>query len=165
MADKITPEDVAYNRRVKRVVVESLLEVCETFYLHCMPHPDLFLGNRGLIDQESKEGVVLVFGPYSARRLNWDDRGIDCDMHFSRWEPVHIPWECVHRAFDKAGQFLMQWVVIDQSEPILRDASKIIEEQAPPQTDKKEKSQAVADASAEPPVKVIKVDFAKRKKK
>lgn len=165
MADKITPEDLAYNRRVKKVVVETLFEVCETFYLHCVPHPDLYLGGRGLIDKEKEEGIVLVFGPYSARRLSWDERGIDCDMHFARWEPVHIPWECVHRAFDKPGQFLMQWVTMNVPEPTLRDASKLDQEE--PASDA-EPSSGESPAQGTPekePEKIIEVDFTKRKKK
>lgn len=183
--NKITPEDIAYNRRLKKALVESLFEVCETFYLHCLPHPELFLGARGLVDNEKEEGIVLVFGPYSARRLSWDEKSIDCDMHFARWEPVHIPWECVHRVFDKPGQFLLQCVTMHLPEPVLRDARKLDAEEgqdgsAPstvtpaipsitpsgPSTAPASLSSASGGPSdASPDEKVIEVDFTKRKKK
>lgn len=167
--NRMTPEDLAYNRRLKKAVVESLFEVCETFYLHCLPHPTLYLGARGLIDKEKEEGIVLVFGPYSARRLSWDEKGIDCDMHFARWEPVHIPWESVHRVFDKPGQFLMQCMTMNLPEPALRDARKIDEEpaasSAPLEPTGISSPEAASEPEDSPDDKIIEVDFTKRKKK
>lgn len=122
MSDK-TPEDLEYNRRVKRAIFESLFEVCETFYVQAMPHSELYMGERGLVGKEKEEGVVMVFGPYSARRLNWNESGIDCDMYFGRWQEVHIPWEAISRIFDKEGQFFVQSVFMDL--PILKDAKKL----------------------------------------
>lgn len=177
--NKITPEDIAYNRRLKKAMVESLFEVCETFYVHCLPHPELYLGARGLVDNEKEEGIVLVFGPYSARRLSWDEKAIDCDMHFARWEPVHIPWECVHRVFDKPGQFLLQCMTMHLPEPVLRDARKLDADDAAGNGGTSSGAispNATAPAAAPPSApetggdtpadeKVIEVDFTKRKKK
>jgi hypothetical protein len=165
MSFKNTAEELAYNRRVKKLVVEALFEACETFYLQCVSHPDLNLGGRGLTEREEQEGIVLVFGPYSTRRLRWDDLGIDCDMHFTRWESVHIPWECVKSAVDKAGHLLIQWLPMTVREPNLRDAAKVEQEEpsAAPEFQAGEKSDLPTPGRE--PEKIIEIDFTKRKKK
>jgi len=104
------------NRRFKKAILDVLFQYCETFYIHCMPHPDLAIGRRGLLDREKTEGIVLVFGPHSTRQLSWDDRLMYCELQFNRWEPVSIPYECVARMFDKDGQVIMQWSALAPEE-------------------------------------------------
>jgi hypothetical protein len=147
-------ELVAYNRKFKKAVLDVLFSLSDTFYVHCMPNPLLQIGSRGLLDREQREGIVLVFGPYSTRNLNWDESGIQCEMQFNRWEQVRIPFECIDRMYDKGGQVNMMWATLVSSESHR-------EEIAPPP----------AEGTTEPPPpkkkdrsRVIEVDFTKKKR-
>lgn len=103
-------------RQFKRATLDAMFTHCDTFYIHCQPHPELQIGRRGLVDQEKEEGIVLVFGPYSVRQLSMNDRFLLCELQFSRWESVAIPYECIVRMFDKAGQVIMQWAAPGSAE-------------------------------------------------
>ncbi|MBW7857035.1 MAG: stringent starvation protein B [Leptonema sp. (in: Bacteria)] len=179
----IIPEDLEYNRRIKRALFESLFEVCETFYVQVMPHSELVIGMRGLVGKEKEEGIVMVFGPYSARRLSWDEWGVSCDMHFNGWEIVHIPWESITRIFDKEGQFFIQAVFMEK--PTLQDATNQSQEKSgdsKSKTVKKKQTnkaidtenkqeastlmkEATGSKANEITEKVIEVDFTNRRKK
>jgi len=65
MNQNFTIEDLKYNKAIKKSFFEVLLEQVETFYLHCVNHSKLSIGTRGLLEKEQKEGIILVFGPYS----------------------------------------------------------------------------------------------------
>lgn len=101
-----------HNRKLKKAVLDVMFQHCDTFYIHCMPDPELQIGTRGLVEREGEEGIVLVFGPYRTRHLSWDDQFLFCELQFSRWEQVRIPYECVGRVFDKGGQVIMQWATM-----------------------------------------------------
>ena len=106
-----TTEEMRNLRKFKKAILDVLFIHCETFYIHCMPHEQLVLGKRGLLKKEQTEGQILVFGPYSTRKLTWDDDYLECEMQFSRWEYVRIPFDCIVRMFDKSGQVIMQWAM------------------------------------------------------
>lgn len=150
-------EQLRYNRRLKKAILDVMFRDVETFYVHCMPSSLLEIGRRGLVDKETKEGIILVFGPYSTRHLSWDDNLIYCDMQFGRWEQVAIPYECIARIFDKTGQVIMQWAVLNtpdgQEEPA--PAARIPEPIA---------TEAQAPVTGDDAHRVIKVDFTKKKK-
>jgi hypothetical protein len=154
MEKNFTVEDLKYNRSFKKAIFEVLLEQTETFYLHCLNHSELKIGTRGLLEKEKVDGIILVFGPYSYRKLSWDERGIYCEMNFGKWEDVFIPFECIFRAFDKAGHFIMQFITMEVKE------------------EKKENSFQQEDLNVDHkknPTKeqqnnVIKIDFKKHKK-
>lgn len=148
-------ELVAYNRKFKKAVLDVMFSLSDTFYVHCMPNPLLQIGTRGLMDREQREGIVLVFGPYSTRNLNWDETGIHCEMQFNRWEHVRIPFECIDRMYDKGGQVNMMWATLVSSESH-REAGETVE--APPATEE-EKPQRKKEKS-----RVIEVDFTKKKR-
>ncbi len=159
--DTEDPQALEKNRKLKRAVLDAMFTHCDTFYIHCMPHPDLAIGKRGLVDREQEEGIVLVFGPYSARQLSWDERFLHCELQFSRWERISIPYECIARLFDKAGQVIMQWSTPKREAVESRRAEKPRKAEEP-----------AADSSADGEVaarkddapRVIEVDFRKRKK-
>lgn len=110
---EINPELIEYNRRLKRAILDVMFRETETFYIHSLPHPRLVIGRRGLVEREKTEGIILVFGPYSVRRLEWDEQAVRADLQFgSRWEHVVIPYECIVRIFDKSGQVIMQWATM-----------------------------------------------------
>jgi len=143
-----SPEMAEYSKLLKRSVLDTLLTKTTSFFIHCTPHTDLLLGQRGLINNEKSDGIVLIFGPYSTRNLQWDENAIFCEMQFgSQWQHVYIPYHCISRMYDKEGQFLMHWTAYSIS--ALEEA-----EPAP----KKERSQKSGDSN------VITVDFASRKK-
>ena len=156
-------EMLLYNRKVKIAVLDVLFGQCDTFYIHCMPNPSLFIGNRGLIDREKTEGIILVFGPYSTRHLSWDEKFIHCEMQFSRWERIDIPFECIARMFDKTGQFIMQWSTLTASSG--QPDSPIEIGPAETETDATllEKTEKTPKKGA--PSRVIEVDFKNRKGK
>ncbi|MCS7204399.1 MAG: ClpXP protease specificity-enhancing factor SspB [Leptospiraceae bacterium] len=119
-----TEEDLQYNRSLKKAIFEVLLEKTETFYLHCMMHSRLSTGDRKFTEKEIKEGIIFVLGPYSYRKLSWDEKGISCEMNFGKWETVYIPYECIFRIFDKGGHFLMQFVTMDIDDDVFNDEEK-----------------------------------------
>lgn len=142
-----TKEEIEYNRKIKKSIFEVLLEEANTFYIHCIDHPQLVIGDRGLIGKEKEEGIVLVLGPYSYRNLHWDEKGISCEMNFAKWEYVYIPYESIFRFFDKAGQCLFQFLVIQNNEQELEKKEEAL------QKDQNEQE------------KVIKIDFTKKNKR
>lgn len=117
-------ELLEHNRKLKKAVLDVMFQHCDTFYIHCMPDPELQIGTRGLVERENEEGIVLVFGPYSTRHLAWDERYLFCELQFTRWEQVRIPYECVGRVFDKGGQVIMQWATMTAERLRLAESSE-----------------------------------------
>jgi hypothetical protein len=143
-----TPELADYSKMLKRSILDTLFTKTTSFFIHCAPHPDLLLGQRGLINSEKTDGIVLIFGPYSTRNLQWDENAIFCEMQFgSQWQHVYIPYHCVSRMYDKDGQFLMHWTAYTISES---EDSEV--------TEKPQKSQKSPDSN------VITIDFSSKKK-
>ncbi len=102
--------DILLNRSLKKSVLELLFKKCHTFFIHCISHPNLKIGTKGLESpKEKKDGIVLVFGPHSMRHLSMDDTYLHCELQFNRWESLQIPYECIVRMFDKTNQVFMQW--------------------------------------------------------
>lgn len=176
MADNSQTELIEFNRKFKKAVLDVMFSVCDTFYIHCLPNPLLLIGKRGLLEKEKKEGIILVFGPYSAKHLSWDDNFIFCDMQFQGWEHVRIPYECIGRIFDKSGQVIMQWATFvspdsDQQKEILEKKPEELPELGKPEKfgkanklegpDIKEEKQKTKISKS----KVIEVDFSKKTKK
>ncbi|HMU85553.1 MAG TPA: ClpXP protease specificity-enhancing factor SspB [Leptospiraceae bacterium] len=151
-------ELVAYNRKFKKAVLDVMFSMSDTFYIHCMPNPLLHIGGRGMTDREQREGIVLVFGPYSTRNLNWDEGSILCEMQFNRWEKVRIPFECVSRIFDKSGQVNMQWATLVSSESH-RDEPQTAPEGTPVPPEGETPAPRKKDKS-----RVIEVDFTRKRK-
>lgn len=150
MSQEDSNELQALNARFKKSILDVLFSVCDTFYIHCMPHSSLVIGKRGLLDREKEEGIILVFGPYSTRGLSWDDEHIYCEMQFNSWERLTIPYGCIARMFDKTGQVLMHWSTFDrQDAPLPGPASG----SAGTRSDRDKEKE-----------KVIEVDFSKKKK-
>ena len=156
-----------HNRRLKKAVLDVMFQQCDTFYIHCMPDPELQIGTRGLEDREKEEGIVLVFGPYSTRHLSWDDRFLFCELQFSRWEQVRIPYECIGRVFDKGGQVIMQWATMTAERTRLDEVSGTGPKNAGSEKKslKKEKRPAGEESSKKAEdSRVIEVDFRNRRK-
>ncbi|MBL8019270.1 MAG: stringent starvation protein B [Leptospirales bacterium] len=147
-------ELVAYNRKFKKAILDVMFSLSDTFYVHCVPNPLLHIGSRGLQDREEREGIVLVFGPYSTKNLNWDETGIHCEMQFNKWERVRIPFECIDRMFDKSGQVNMQWATLVSAESHREE--QIVQ--------KTESGATQEPARRKEKSRVIEVDFTRKKK-
>lgn len=82
-------------------VLKEILNSYEKFFIHLMPHPNLIIGSRGLIGEEKKNGLVLVFSSYSYDKLSIDDDSITVNMKFSgSWESLYIPVDAVSAVFN-----------------------------------------------------------------
>ncbi|WP_303852087.1 ClpXP protease specificity-enhancing factor SspB [Seleniivibrio woodruffii] len=82
-------------------VLKEILNSYEKFFIHLMPHPDLIIGSRGLIGEEKKNGLVLVFSSYSYDKLSIDEDSITVNMKFSgSWESLYIPVDAVSAVFN-----------------------------------------------------------------
>lgn len=82
-------------------VLKEILNSYEKFFIHLMPHPNLIIGSRGLIGEEKKNGLVLVFSSYSYDKLSIDEDSITVNMKFSgSWESLYIPVDAVSAVFN-----------------------------------------------------------------
>ncbi|KAA0257322.1 hypothetical protein FHQ18_09760 [Deferribacter autotrophicus] len=89
------------NNKFKQEILEKVFDNFDKFYIHIMPHNGLIIGTRGLLDQEKEKGLLLVFGPYSYKDLQWDDQNIYVSMRFSgKWESLVIPYVAITSIFD-----------------------------------------------------------------
>lgn len=170
-------DEMRHLRKFKKAILDVLFLHCETFYIHCMPHESLVLGKRGLLKKEQTEGLILVFGPYSTRNLTWDDDSLQCEMQFSRWEFVQIPFDCIVRMFDKSGQVIMQWALPEAQEvsgPDLKlhvsdsdpkqDIQESTSENTPRSAQKSAKRATRKKSASTKEDNVIEVDFSQKNK-
>ncbi|MGE4265823.1 MAG: ClpXP protease specificity-enhancing factor SspB [Deferribacterales bacterium] len=82
-------------------VLKEILNNYEKFFIHLMPHPELIIGSRGLIGEEKKNGIVLVFSSYSYDKLDMEEDSILVNMKFSgSWESLYIPVDAVSAIFN-----------------------------------------------------------------
>ncbi|ADD68522.1 hypothetical protein Dacet_1758 [Denitrovibrio acetiphilus DSM 12809] len=82
-------------------IFQEILKNYEKFYVHLMPHPELIIGVRGLLGDENKNGLVLVFGPHSYDKLSLESDCITVNMKFSgSWESLYIPLNAVSAIFN-----------------------------------------------------------------
>ena len=65
--------------KLKKTVISAAMEEYGKIYIHSLPHPKLIVGERGLINSEKNNGIVLAIGSASC----------------SEWENVFIPYEAV----------------------------------------------------------------------
>ena len=111
-------KDLEYNRTVKRVLIEALLNEGVTFYLKCFLHPELKVGSRGLLPEEVERGLILVFGPHSYEDLIISPLGISCKLQFETWETLFIPYESVQEVYDKKGNFKIEMLFMKMEQKV-----------------------------------------------
>jgi len=105
-------------RKFKKGILDLLFDHYDKFYLHIAPLKRVFIGRRGFVGDEQKNGLVLVFGPNSYKTLQWDEEYMYLDMKFSgKWESIVIPFDAIVAAFDDPARpsFIMRFT-IDQDE-------------------------------------------------
>ncbi|PLX66368.1 MAG: hypothetical protein C0602_11955 [Denitrovibrio sp.] len=85
----------------RRTIFQEILKEYEKFYVHLMPHPELIIGSRGLLGEESKNGIVLVFSPHSYDKLSLEKECITVNMKFSgSWESLYVPLNAISAIFN-----------------------------------------------------------------
>jgi hypothetical protein len=121
---------------------------CLFFSIHVLPHPDLQMGNRGLIGKEKEGGVILAFGATACKDIASEEEYLYAELQFGmKWEKLLIPWDSIFRIFDKSQNALTQLRVVKES---LTSIDK-------PKTSKKKAPKESTESN------VIQIDFSRKK--
>lgn len=95
-------DDIQALREFKSSIFDLFWEKFGTFYIHILPHPNLEVGNRGLIGNENESGIVLVFGPHAVKSISSQKEYLYAELQFGyNWEKLIIPWDCIFGIYDK----------------------------------------------------------------
>ena len=82
--------------KLKKTVISAAMEEYGKIYIHSLPHPKLVVGERGLINSEKNNGIVLAIGSASCSDFKMEDDYIFAKLRFNGvWENVFIPYEAV----------------------------------------------------------------------
>jgi stringent starvation protein B len=69
--------------------------------MHVAPLPEVVIGERGFVEKEKEEGIILVFGKESYKDFEWDDDKVYVSMRFSgKWENLEIPIIAIQAIFN-----------------------------------------------------------------
>ena len=116
--ETLTREDIDLLRKFKSSIFDLYWEKYGFFYIHVLPHPDLQMGNRGLIGKEKEGGVILAFGATACKDISSEEEYLYAELQFGmKWEKLLIPWDCIFRIFDKSQNSLTQLRVVKESLP------------------------------------------------
>lgn len=81
--------------------LSNILNNYSKFFIHLRPHPELVIGKRGLVGDEVKQGIVIVFGPQSYRNLEYFESFFTVEMQFSgKWELLIVPFQSISAMFN-----------------------------------------------------------------
>ncbi len=146
----LTLEEIITLRAFKRSMFDLYWEKFGVFYLHVMPHPQLEIGKRGLVNAEKEHGIVLVFGDKAVRDIDSKENYLYAELQFgSKWESTIVPWDAVSRIFDKFQNSVTQ-IRFLQTDEAPKDKSDFA-------TDSKKKT--TTEASSGSGDNVIRIDF------
>jgi hypothetical protein len=146
--ETLSREDIDLLRKFKSSIFDLYWEKYGFFYIHVLPHPDLQMGNRGLIGKEKEGGVILAFGATACKDISSEEDYLYAELQFGmKWEKLLIPWDCIFRIFDKSQNALTQLRVVKES---LTSIEK-------PKTSKKKAPKESAESN------VIQIDFSRKK--
>jgi len=146
--ETLSREDIDLLRKFKSSIFDLYWEKYGFFYIHVLPHPDLQMGNRGLIGKEKEGGVILAFGATACKDISSEEEYLYAELQFGmKWEKLLIPWDCIFRIFDKSQNSLTQLRVVKES---LTSIEK-------PKTSKKKAPKESAESN------VIQIDFSRKK--
>lgn len=107
-------EDIKLLRDFKQRLFQLYWEKLGVFYIHVLPHPNLEIGRRGLVDKEREAGIVLVFGTSSVKGLVQRIDHLAVDLQFgATWEKLLIPWDAIFRIYDKGQLAVTQLKVFN----------------------------------------------------
>jgi hypothetical protein len=148
--DSLTPEEIKTLRKFKASLFDLYWDNFGFFYIHVLPHPELQMGNRGLIGKEKEAGVVLAIGPTACREIASEEDSLYAELQFGlKWEKLLIPWDCIYRIFDKTQNSLTQLRTIKETP----DMSSV-------KSNTKSKNKSAKKNSES---NVIEIDFSKKK--
>lgn len=122
------------------------LEKFDRIYIHCAPFDEVFIGNRGFVGAEQKDGIMLSFSATSCKSLKIEDEGVMAELRFGgTWENVFIPLYAIDAIIDdlQNPSFVFNFMLESYE---IGDKNKI-------ETDKPEQT-----------AEILKLDFTKRKK-
>ena len=82
--------------QLKKLIINAAMEKFDKIYIHALPHNKLIVGERGLINTEKNNGIVLAIGSSSCSEFKMEDDFIFAKLRFNGvWEDVFIPYEAV----------------------------------------------------------------------
>lgn len=82
--------------KLKKNIINAVTEEFDKIYIHALPHSKLIVGERGLINSEKHNGIVLAIGSSSCSEFKLEDDFIFAKLRFNGvWEDVFIPYEAV----------------------------------------------------------------------
>lgn len=82
--------------KLKKTLITITMEKFGKIYIHSLPHAKLVVGERGLINSEKNNGIVLAIGSSSCAEFRLEDDFIFAKLRFNGiWEDVFIPYESV----------------------------------------------------------------------
>ncbi|WCL47595.1 ClpXP protease specificity-enhancing factor SspB [Leptospira sp. GIMC2001] len=158
MDGELTAEELKNIRSFKSELFNLYWERFGTFYLHVLPHPQLKIGNRGLVGEEKESGIILVFGPRAVRNVQSLETELFAELQFGyNWEAVIIPWDSVFRIYDKSQTSLVQLRMLP---PVSEDKSEAKSESKAESTKKAVKERMPSEPNDG---NVIRVDFGGKK--
>ena len=83
---------------IKRDLFFRLLDDAGRVFIHVRPSMDLEIGRRGLVGEELKNGITLVFN--SRMKFLWGDYGIEATLVFGTTpEKCFIPSEAIDSVY------------------------------------------------------------------
>lgn len=115
----------------QQTIFKDIISHYEKFFVHLMPHPKLIIGSRGLVGDEKKNGIVLVFSGYSYDKLNVDEDGITVNMKFSgSWESIYIPVESISAIFNDPvkPEFMFSFKPQNAAKPVKETKDDVAED-------------------------------------
>ena len=96
-------------RNYKKSLFELYWQTFGSFFVHIIPHINLKIENRGLVKDEKKNGISLIFGETSTKNLSLEKNFIKVELQFdSKWEKLSIPWDAVLAFYDKKQTSITQ---------------------------------------------------------
>lgn len=128
---------------LKKTVFYELMDIAGRAFIVAKYSETLVIGNRGLTDDEMKNGIVIVFNKRMS--FSWDDYGISATLVFGT-----SPQKCFIPADD----------IVAVYSPEL-SAQFLAAPQPPQEKPEKDKLKAARTKEAE---NVVRIDFSKKKK-
>ena len=104
---------------LKEKIISAAMEKANPIYVHAMPHNNLVIGNRGLVGNEVKNGIVLSIGDTSASDFSFEENGFAVRLRFAGiWHDVFVPYESICTILDNLIQPNFVFNFIDNEEHI-----------------------------------------------
>ena len=77
--------------QLKKLIINAAMEKFDKIYIHALPHNKLIVGERGLINTEKNNGIVLAIGSSSCSELKMEDDFIPYEAVDAVLNDLHKP--------------------------------------------------------------------------